>query len=161
MVAPDDMDAAGPAYVNTSRLWEGGGIYALRGHASIQGSTDIPTLFNLLAGYLPMPDTRHGRVQAGRPAARPGDRGVHDRAGAPPAPGFGVPHAGRAVAAVSGARRSRLIAAAAGLALLAGSASQRFGTFEAGVASIKDPKYVVVPQRERLEAADGERHRPA
>jgi formate dehydrogenase major subunit len=33
----------------------GGGIYALRGHASIQGSTDIPTLFNLLPGYLPMP----------------------------------------------------------------------------------------------------------
>jgi formate dehydrogenase major subunit len=33
----------------------GGGILALRGHASIQGSTDIPTLFNLLPGYLPMP----------------------------------------------------------------------------------------------------------
>jgi formate dehydrogenase major subunit len=36
----------------------GGGIMALRGHASIQGSTDIPTLFNLLPGYLPMPDAR-------------------------------------------------------------------------------------------------------
>ena len=34
----------------------GGGILALRGHASIQGSTDIPTLFSLLPGYLPMPD---------------------------------------------------------------------------------------------------------
>jgi len=33
----------------------GGGIMALRGHASIQGSTDIPTLFNLLPGYLTMP----------------------------------------------------------------------------------------------------------
>lgn len=33
----------------------GGGIMALRGHASIQGSTDVPTLFNLLPGYLPMP----------------------------------------------------------------------------------------------------------
>ena len=33
----------------------GGGILALRGHASIQGSTDIPTLFDLLPGYLPMP----------------------------------------------------------------------------------------------------------
>jgi formate dehydrogenase major subunit len=33
----------------------GGGVLALRGHASIQGSTDIPTLFNLLPGYLPMP----------------------------------------------------------------------------------------------------------
>lgn len=36
----------------------GGGILALRGHASIQGSTDIPTLFNILPGYLPMPHAR-------------------------------------------------------------------------------------------------------
>ncbi|SEG90427.1 formate dehydrogenase major subunit [Nonomuraea solani] len=33
----------------------GGGIQALRGHAGIQGSSDIPTLFNLLPGYIPMP----------------------------------------------------------------------------------------------------------
>jgi formate dehydrogenase major subunit len=33
----------------------GGGIMALRGHASIQGSTDISTLFDLLPGYLPTP----------------------------------------------------------------------------------------------------------
>ncbi len=36
----------------------GGGIMALRGHASIQGSTDIPTLYNLLPGYLPMPKAK-------------------------------------------------------------------------------------------------------
>jgi formate dehydrogenase major subunit len=36
----------------------GGGIVALRGHASIQGSTDIPTLFDLLPGYLHMPRGR-------------------------------------------------------------------------------------------------------
>ena len=34
----------------------GGGILALRGHATIQGSTDIPTLYNLLPGYLSMPN---------------------------------------------------------------------------------------------------------
>jgi formate dehydrogenase major subunit len=33
----------------------GGGIVALRGHASIQGSTDVPTLFDILPGYLNMP----------------------------------------------------------------------------------------------------------
>jgi formate dehydrogenase major subunit len=38
---------------NTGR--PGGGILALRGHCSIQGSTDIPTLYNLLPGYLPQP----------------------------------------------------------------------------------------------------------
>jgi formate dehydrogenase major subunit len=36
----------------------GGGILALRGHASIQGSTDIPTLYDLLPGYLPMPHAK-------------------------------------------------------------------------------------------------------
>ncbi|MBA2376148.1 MAG: molybdopterin-dependent oxidoreductase [Rubrobacter sp.] len=34
----------------------GGGIMALRGHATIQGSTDIATLYDILPGYLPMPD---------------------------------------------------------------------------------------------------------
>ena len=38
------------------------------------------------------------------------------------------------------------------LALLTGSALQRFGVFEAGVESTKDPRYTVVPQRERLDA---------
>ncbi len=43
----------------------GGGILALRGHASIQGSTDIPTLFDLLPGYLPMPAAeRHPSLAA-------------------------------------------------------------------------------------------------
>ncbi|MCU1604388.1 MAG: polysulfide reductase [Modestobacter sp.] len=51
------------------------------------------------------------------------------------------------------AGRSRVGAAASGLALLVGSALQRFGVFEAGVASTKDPRYTVVPQRERLDAA--------
>ena len=34
----------------------GGGIMALRGHCSIQGSTDIPTLYNMLPTYLPQPN---------------------------------------------------------------------------------------------------------
>jgi formate dehydrogenase major subunit len=38
----------------------GGGILALRGHANIQGSTDIPTLFNILPGYIPMPHPQAG-----------------------------------------------------------------------------------------------------
>jgi formate dehydrogenase major subunit len=40
----------------------GGGIMAMRGHASIQGSTDIPTLYDLLPGYLHMPRTREGHL---------------------------------------------------------------------------------------------------
>jgi formate dehydrogenase major subunit len=37
----------------------GGGVMALRGHATIQGSTDIATLYNILPGYLPMPDVNN------------------------------------------------------------------------------------------------------
>jgi formate-dependent nitrite reductase membrane component NrfD len=55
---------------------------------------------------------------------------------------------GGAAGAVLGRNRAMLVAS--GAALLAGSALQRFGVFEAGVASTRDPKYVVVPQRERL-----------
>jgi formate dehydrogenase major subunit len=40
----------------------GGGLMAERGHASIQGSTDIPTLYDLLPGYLHMPRAREGEL---------------------------------------------------------------------------------------------------
>ncbi|WP_220451336.1 NrfD/PsrC family molybdoenzyme membrane anchor subunit [Nocardioides dongkuii] len=52
------------------------------------------------------------------------------------------------------AGRSRVIAVGSGLALLAGSACTRFGVFEAGQESAKDPKYTVVPQRERLDRGE-------
>jgi formate-dependent nitrite reductase membrane component NrfD len=53
-------------------------------------------------------------------------------------------------------RRARLVSALSGAALLAAGALTRFGIFAAGVASTKDPRYTVVPQRARLEqsAAD-------
>ncbi len=57
--------------------------------------------------------------------------------------------AGGTAAALLG-RRHRPISALAGAALLAGSAVTRFGVFEAGRASARDPKYTVVPQRDRL-----------
>ncbi|CAL9626648.1 NrfD/PsrC family molybdoenzyme membrane anchor subunit [Streptomyces sp. enrichment culture] len=49
--------------------------------------------------------------------------------------------------------RNRAVAALAGSALLAGSAALRFGVFHGGVASAEDPKYTVLPQRERLRDA--------
>jgi formate-dependent nitrite reductase membrane component NrfD len=56
-------------------------------------------------------------------------------------------------AAAAGAGGHRWAARAAGVALVAASACTRFGIFRAGMASARDPKYTVVPQRERLEAA--------
>jgi formate-dependent nitrite reductase membrane component NrfD len=52
------------------------------------------------------------------------------------------------LATVLAGRHSRAISVAAGLALLTGSALQRFSIFEAGVASTRDPRYVTVAQRE-------------
>jgi hypothetical protein len=49
------------------------------------------------------------------------------------------------------AGRSRLAGIASGAALLAGSVCTRFGIFEAGQESARDPQYTVVPQRERLD----------
>ncbi|MCI0385443.1 NrfD/PsrC family molybdoenzyme membrane anchor subunit [Streptomyces sp. CNQ085] len=66
--------------------------------------------------------------------------------------------AGAAAGLLAG-RRSRTAAALSGVALLAGSAALRFGVFAAGVASAEDPKYTVLPQRERLRARARERRR--
>lgn len=57
---------------------------------------------------------------------------------------------GAAVAAGLG-HRSRRASAAAGCALLAGSWCTRFGVFHAGQQSARDPRYTVVPQRQRLD----------
>ena len=81
----------------------GGGIMALRGHASIQGSTDIPTLFDLLPGYLPMPARLRQRgprhLRAGRVGAE-GVLGEHPRLHGQPAEG---------VVGRRGDRRERLL----------------------------------------------------
>jgi hypothetical protein len=55
-----------------------------------------------------------------------------------------------AAATVLLGRRSRVVSALAGAACVGASAMTRFGIFEAGLASARDPKYIVVPQRERL-----------
>jgi hypothetical protein len=51
--------------------------------------------------------------------------------------------------------RSRFVSTICGATYVAASAMTRFGIFEAGIASAKDPKYTVVPQRERLAARNG------
>ena len=54
-------------------------------------------------------------------------------------------------------RRSRILSALAGASLVAASVATRFGIYEGGVASAKDPKYTVLPQRERLDGSRPER----
>jgi hypothetical protein len=53
-------------------------------------------------------------------------------------------------------RRSRRAAAASGVALLAASACTRFAIFHAGMASARDPRHTVLPQRERVSARRSE-----
>ncbi|MGH4025670.1 MAG: NrfD/PsrC family molybdoenzyme membrane anchor subunit [Pseudonocardiaceae bacterium] len=50
------------------------------------------------------------------------------------------------------ARRSRGVSMISGIALLTGSLLQRLAIFDAGVESTRDPRYVVVPQRQRLDS---------
>jgi hypothetical protein len=70
-------------------------------------------------------------------------------------------HAAQALAAAGAgsalfARRHRAVAALSGAALLASSALTRFGIFEAGRVSARDPKYTIQPQRERAERSPAE-----
>ena len=57
--------------------------------------------------------------------------------------------AGALAGAVLG-RTSRLVSAASGASLVAASAMTRYGIFEAGMASARDPKYTIVPQRQGM-----------
>ena len=79
------------------------------------------------------------------PAAEPYEKG---RAGTMMEAGEVLTAAGLAGAVLAG--RSRAAAALSGAALMAASALTRFGVFEAGRASARDPKYTVGPQRQRL-----------
>jgi Polysulphide reductase, NrfD len=72
--------------------------------------------------------------------------------------GGGYIRAGQALSVLGAAgallgRRNRTVAALSGAALLGASAATRWGVFHAGLASAKDPKYTVVPQRQRRDAA--------
>jgi formate dehydrogenase major subunit len=74
----------GAQYIRTASILQsllgnigrpGGGILALRGHASIQGSTDIPTLFDTLPGYIPMPHAHQHQSLAEFIEADAGNKG--------------------------------------------------------------------------------------
>jgi formate-dependent nitrite reductase membrane component NrfD len=62
--------------------------------------------------------------------------------------------AGALAGAVLG-HRSRALSALSGASLLAASAMTRYGIFQAGMASARDPKYTIVPQRARVPAPQG------
>jgi hypothetical protein len=70
-----------------------------------------------------------------RPAAWPG----WPRRARPPAPGW-----------------SRWAAGAGAVLVLAGSACERWAVYKASFQSVRDPKYVVAPQRARLVERGGE-----
>jgi hypothetical protein len=77
----------------------------------------------------------------------------HGRAGRLMKAAEGLTASGIALSALG--LRSRTARRLAGASFLAGSLITRFGVFEAGLASARDPKYTVVPQRERLATRTG------
>jgi hypothetical protein len=60
------------------------------------------------------------------------------------------------LSAVAG--RSRVAAVVSGATYVVASAMTRFGVFEAGLASARDPKYIVVPQKARVAAREEADH---
>lgn len=70
--------------------------------------------------------------------------------------GSGALAAGGLVGTVAFGRRSRTLAGLSGGALVAASALSRFGIFEAGQQSARDPRYTVAPQRERIDGRIGQ-----
>ena len=85
---------------------------------------------------------RHPGLESSRGLAEPYEAG---RAGAVLRAAEVLTVAGLAGAVLG--RRSRVVSALAGASLLAASALTRYGIFEAGLASARDPKYTIVPQR--------------
>jgi formate-dependent nitrite reductase membrane component NrfD len=55
-----------------------------------------------------------------------------------------------ALAGVVLGRESRAVSALSGASLIAASLLTRFGIFQAGLASARDPRYTIVPQRRRI-----------
>src|SRR6185312_16727529 len=79
---------------------------------------------------------------------RSGRAGAYIRAGQ----ALSVLGAGGALLSRADGMGGRAISALGGASLMAASAATRWGIFHAGLASARDPKYTVVPQRERREA---------
>jgi Polysulphide reductase, NrfD len=69
--------------------------------------------------------------------------------------GSGALATGGLVGTVAFGRRSRRWSLLSGGALVAASALSRFGIFEAGQQSARDPRYTVAPQRERIDGRIG------
>jgi formate-dependent nitrite reductase membrane component NrfD len=74
---------------------------------------------------------------------------THGRAGVLATAAKTLTAAGALTMGVQGRRRGGAVAA--GALLLAGSLAERFAIFSAGLASARDPRYTIVPQRQRLE----------
>lgn len=125
-----------------SALASGAGVGLIAAPAAERGPAERLALIGAGVELLAARSVRHGLGLLSEPytTGRPGR----------------LLHAGEllTVGGVAGAllgRRSRVVRALSGASLLAASALTRFGIFEGGVASTEDPKYVVVPQRGRLE----------
>ncbi|SDZ20779.1 Polysulphide reductase, NrfD [Micromonospora pattaloongensis] len=131
------------------------------------GASALAAAGGLVTATTPAREAAPARLAGivGSVAAQVFDRAIHRRLGMVAEPLTGgrpgrllrasrwCARAGTALLAASAMRHSRALDVAGGLALAAESALTKFGYFHAGTASAADPKYTVLPQRERAEAA--------
>ncbi|MFU8854515.1 NrfD/PsrC family molybdoenzyme membrane anchor subunit [Micromonospora sp. SL1-18] len=160
VLAPAVTTYTGALLANTAvPAWHG----AHRELPYLFGASALAAAGGLVAAASPTGEATPARVTgiAGAVAAQLLNRAVHRRLGMVAEPltvgrsgrllrtSRWCARAGLALLAASVVRRSRALDVAGGLALAAGSALIKFGYFHAGVASAADPRYTVLPQRER------------
>ncbi|MEU2610598.1 NrfD/PsrC family molybdoenzyme membrane anchor subunit [Micromonospora sp. NPDC007271] len=159
-LAPAVTTYTGALIANTAvPAWHG----AHRELPYLFGASALAAAGGLVAAAAPAREAAPARVAgiAGAVAAQLLDRAVHRRLGQLAEPLSTGPsgrllrtsrwcaRAGLVLLAASVVRRSRALDIAGGLALAAESALTKFGYFHAGTASAADPRYTVLPQRER------------
>ncbi|MEU4214183.1 NrfD/PsrC family molybdoenzyme membrane anchor subunit [Actinoplanes sp. NPDC026623] len=131
------------------------------------GASALAASGGLIAAISPLGQAGPARLTGivGAAAEQAADRAVHRRLGMVAEP-LSQGRAGRYLRAArwstragavllgaSAVRCSRALDVAGGLALTAGSLFARLGYFHAGTSSATDPRYTVVPQRQRIGAA--------
>ncbi|MEV0157941.1 NrfD/PsrC family molybdoenzyme membrane anchor subunit [Micromonospora sp. NPDC050686] len=168
-IAPAVTTYTGALIADTAvPVWHG----AYRELPYLFGASALAAAGGLVAAVTPPGQAAPARIAgvAGSVAAQVLDPAVHRRLGAAAEPlTRGRPgrllsasrwcsRVGIALLAASSLRPSRVLDVAGGLALTAESALTKFGWFYAGIDSAADPKYTVVPQRDRLtDTADATR----
>lgn len=139
-----------PFLFASSALASGGGVGLVAGLSDRDARPSRRVAVAGAVGELVVSELLERRIGYSAKAYRTGRAGTVLRAARA---GTAVGGLAAAASGFLGGRRARLVGALGGLLLNASAAATRYGVFEAGMESARDPAYTVVPQRARLDTA--------